>query len=204
MERSDGSDGNGFVRYFDVPRHVYVHVPFCARRCSYCDFSIAVRRTVPVDEYCAALESELTIRSPHRGQSRGAHLTAADRVATDVDTIYLGGGTPSRLGGAGVARALAAVREHFPLAPGAEVTTEANPESVDATRLRRLREAVKFLITIIPKNSSHLLRVVDLGPSRREGKPVAVISGRQPYASMECVNIVQSPVVIRFVQHPGV
>jgi oxygen-independent coproporphyrinogen-3 oxidase len=38
-----------------VPRHVYLHVPFCARRCSYCDFSIAVRRAVPVDEYLAAL-----------------------------------------------------------------------------------------------------------------------------------------------------
>jgi putative oxygen-independent coproporphyrinogen III oxidase len=100
-----------------APRHVYVHVPFCARRCSYCDFSIAVRRTVPVDEYVAALDAELTIR-------------AHDIVTSEVDTIYFGGGTPSRLGGAGVARALGLVRERFALAPEAEVTIEANPDDV--------------------------------------------------------------------------
>jgi oxygen-independent coproporphyrinogen-3 oxidase len=105
------------VRYSAVPRHVYLHVPFCARRCSYCDFSIAVRRTVPVDEYCTSLASELAVRF-------------RDREPSEVDTIYLGGGTPSRLGGAGVARALALVRDRFPLAEGAEVTIEANPDDV--------------------------------------------------------------------------
>ena len=134
------------MRYFDVPRHVYVHVPFCARRCSYCDFSIAVRRTVPVDEYCTALESELTLRFPNRGRSKegqskegqsrekqtraASHLPQAESQATEVDTIYLGGGTPSRLGGPGIARVLARVRERFPLAPGAEVTIEANPDDI--------------------------------------------------------------------------
>jgi oxygen-independent coproporphyrinogen-3 oxidase len=101
-----------------VPRHVYLHVPFCARRCSYCDFSIAVRRTVPVDEYLAALEHELTVRF-------------GTLAPTEVDTIYLGGGTPSRLGGAGVARAIALVERHFPLALRGELTVEANPEDVD-------------------------------------------------------------------------
>ena len=104
-------------RYSDVPRHVYIHVPFCARRCSYCDFSIAVRRDVPVDEYLAALEAELSTRfgraAPHA-----------------VDTIYFGGGTPSRLGGAGLARALEIVQRHFPASPEAEVTAEVNPEDV--------------------------------------------------------------------------
>lgn len=102
-----------------MPRHVYLHVPFCARRCSYCDFSIAVRREVPVDEYLAALEAELTVR-----------FDAAP--ATEVETIYLGGGTPSRLGGAGVARAVAIVQRYFPLAHGGELTIEANPEDVDS------------------------------------------------------------------------
>ena len=106
------------MRYSAVPRHVYLHVPFCARRCSYCDFSIAVRRTVPVDEYCRALESELAIRF-------------RDHEPTEVDTIYLGGGTPSLLGGSGVARALSLVRDRFPLAPDAEVTIEANPDDVN-------------------------------------------------------------------------
>jgi oxygen-independent coproporphyrinogen-3 oxidase len=136
------------------PRHVYLHVPFCARRCSYCDFSIAVRRAVPVDEYLTALESELTLRFPARGQSpgsesgvrvRGQSLDSepdwADRGPSEVDTIYLGGGTPSRLGGAGVARALALVRERFPLAPGAEVTIEANPDDITEAAVEAWLEA---------------------------------------------------------------
>ena len=97
--------------------HVYVHVPFCARRCAYCDFSIAVRREVPVDEYLAALGAELAIRF-------------GDREVAPVDTIYFGGGTPSRLGGAGLARALDLVQRYFPAASGAEITAEANPEDV--------------------------------------------------------------------------
>jgi oxygen-independent coproporphyrinogen-3 oxidase len=101
------------------PRHIYLHVPFCARRCSYCDFSIAVRRDVPVDEYLAALDAELATRF-----GADAH--------GEVDTIYLGGGTPSRLGGAGIAAALALVRRRFPAAAGAEITIEANPD--DLTR----------------------------------------------------------------------
>ena len=107
------------VRYCAVPRHVYLHVPFCARRCSYCDFSIAVRRDVPVDEYLAALEAELSLRF-------------RDAAPSEVDTIYLGGGTPSRLGGPGIARAIALVERYFPLAGGGELTVEANPEDVSA------------------------------------------------------------------------
>jgi oxygen-independent coproporphyrinogen-3 oxidase len=101
------------------PRHIYVHVPFCARRCAYCDFSIAVRRVVPSDEYVDALRRELEIR-----------FGAADRW--DADTLYFGGGTPSRLGPAGVARMLDVVRERVTLSPNAEVTLEANPEDVTA------------------------------------------------------------------------
>lgn len=99
--------------------HVYVHVPFCARRCSYCDFSIAVRRDVPVDEYLSALECELGTRFGHS-------------APTPATTIYFGGGTPSRLGGDGLARALAIVERHFPRADAIEITAEANPDDVDA------------------------------------------------------------------------
>ena len=98
------------------PSHLYVHVPFCARRCSYCDFSIAVRSTTPIDEYVKALRSDLA-----QGSVDGATLT----------TVYLGGGTPSRLGGPGVASVLAAIRERATIAEGAEVTIEANPDDVN-------------------------------------------------------------------------
>jgi len=101
------------------PRHVYVHAPFCARRCSYCDFAIAVRRRVPSDEYVAGVASELDLR-------------ALGNPPSTVDTIYLGGGTPSRLGPDAVARLIDVVARRFPPASDAEITIEANPDDVDA------------------------------------------------------------------------
>jgi len=101
-------------------RHVYVHVPFCARRCSYCDFAIAVRRVTPVAAFIEALQAELT-----RRLEGTAHPTA-------LDSLYFGGGTPSRLGGRGIADAMQAMRRHFSLATDAEITIEANPEDVVA------------------------------------------------------------------------
>jgi oxygen-independent coproporphyrinogen-3 oxidase len=100
------------------PRHVYVHVPFCARRCTYCDFAIAVRARVPVDEYLSALRAELEMRWPV-GET------------WEVDTLYFGGGTPSLLGAEGVASMIDLLRGHLRLAAGAEVTLEANPDDID-------------------------------------------------------------------------
>jgi len=97
------------------PKHLYIHVPFCARRCSYCDFSIAVRAKTPIDEFTSALRAELAL-----GPVDGATL----------DTVYLGGGTPSRLGGIGIASVISAVRERAQIASNAEVTIEANPDDV--------------------------------------------------------------------------
>lgn len=95
--------------------HVYVHVPFCGRRCTYCDFSIAVRRRAPVAAYLDALALEVA----------GVELPRAPR------TIYLGGGTPSRLGGAGIAQLLGLLGS-----AADEVTLEANPEDVSAVAAR--------------------------------------------------------------------
>ncbi|HEY4129695.1 MAG TPA: radical SAM family heme chaperone HemW, partial [Gemmatimonadaceae bacterium] len=111
-----------------TPRHVYVHVPFCGRRCSYCDFSIAVRRVVPVDEYLAALAAELRVRFPEQ-----AHWP--------IDTLYFGGGTPSRLGADGVARMLDTMRQRVEIAADAEVTLEANPEDITREAVATWRSA---------------------------------------------------------------
>ena len=100
------------------PRHLYIHVPFCGRRCVYCDFSIAVRRATPVDDYLSALSAEF-----HSQPTEGEW---------SLDTVYLGGGTPSRLGAHGIARVLDIVRERAWIADSAEVTIEANPEDVTA------------------------------------------------------------------------
>jgi oxygen-independent coproporphyrinogen-3 oxidase len=110
------------VRFLVVP-HLYLHVPFCARRCSYCDFSIAVRKRVPAGEYVEAIKSELSA------------LVERGVVASgDVfDTLYLGGGTPSLLPADGLATLLTIVRDAFhgtPSLDAVEVTVEANPEDV--------------------------------------------------------------------------
>lgn len=97
-------------------QHLYVHVPFCARRCVYCDFSIAVRAVVPEEEYLEALGRELDSR----------HSTSE----LALQTLYMGGGTPSKLSPGGVARLIELIRSRATIAPDAEVTLEANPEDV--------------------------------------------------------------------------
>ncbi len=109
-------------------RHLYLHVPFCTRRCSYCDFSISVRRDVPVRAFVNAVANELTLRE------------ASWRCDT-LDTLYLGGGTPSRLGEDGVVALLRTVRHAVQIAPDAEVTLEANPEDITPSAVRAWRDA---------------------------------------------------------------
>jgi oxygen-independent coproporphyrinogen-3 oxidase len=104
--------------------HLYLHVPFCARRCSYCDFAIAVRREVPSEAYVRAVLREWETWRDHeswRGSAR-------------VDTIYFGGGTPSRLDPAAVAVILERIAADRQVSPDAEVTLEANPEDVSPAR----------------------------------------------------------------------
>ena len=108
--------------------HLYLHVPFCARRCSYCDFAIAVRREVPWQHYAASVSRECEIRR------------VAD-YAAPLHTVYLGGGTPSRLGVDGVAATLDALRQHFTWNESAEVTLEANPEDISVSAVRAWRDA---------------------------------------------------------------
>ncbi|MCU0636408.1 MAG: radical SAM family heme chaperone HemW [Gemmatimonadaceae bacterium] len=113
----------------EIPaRHLYVHVPFCTRRCSYCDFAIAVRRVVPVADYLDGVHRELRQR-------------LREAPVAPLDTVYLGGGTPSRLGGDGVARLLARIAEQVTIAADAEVTIEANPEDVTPSDVARWRAA---------------------------------------------------------------
>ncbi len=109
-------------------RHVYVHVPFCARRCSYCDFAIAVRKQVPVETYVHAVDREVEVRG----------VFAADG---GLDTLYLGGGTPSRLGGEGVMALLGRLQARFGVRAGAEVTLEANPEDITVASVAAWRSA---------------------------------------------------------------
>lgn len=111
--------------------HLYVHVPFCARRCSYCDFAIAVRREVPSAKYAEVVEREWAGWQDH----------AAWNASPVLDTIYFGGGTPSRLDPAAITRLLDSFRADRAVAPGAEVTLEANPDDVTPLSAGAWRDA---------------------------------------------------------------
>ncbi|MFL5404190.1 MAG: radical SAM family heme chaperone HemW [Gemmatimonadales bacterium] len=100
--------------------HVYIHVPFCARRCSYCDFAIAVRKEVPSEAYLAAVLREWAL-----WQSEPAWGTSPE-----IATIYFGGGTPSQIAPDVIERLLHRMAADRPIAADAEITLEANPDDV--------------------------------------------------------------------------
>ncbi len=116
-----------------APFGVYVHVPFCQTRCGYCDFNTYVAGedgAAAAGSYVDALLAELAF----------ARSVLGDDVPA-ARTVFFGGGTPTLLPPAELARLLDAVRDTFGIEPGAEITTEANPESVDPRSLAALREA---------------------------------------------------------------
>jgi oxygen-independent coproporphyrinogen-3 oxidase len=100
----------------ESPRAAYVHVPFCRHRCGYCDFAVVAGRDDLVDHYIGAIGLEMR-RIP---------------AALDLDTLYVGGGTPSHLGAEGLRRLWGAFAGRLAPVAGAEVTIEANPADVDA------------------------------------------------------------------------
>ena len=100
--------------------HLYIHVPFCARRCSYCDFAIAVRKQVPSEAYLSAVLWEWSLWQEE----------PVWETSPEIDTIYFGGGTPSRLGARAISALLQQVGRDRPVRPDAEITLEANPDDV--------------------------------------------------------------------------
>jgi len=131
---------------------IYVHVPFCATRCGYCDFNTYTAAELggaTADGWLAALRAELT-------------LAAATVGAAPVDTVFVGGGTPSMLGAGRLAEVLDAVRERFVLAPDAEVTTEANPESTSPEFFAAIRSAGYTRVSLGMQSASpRVLAVLD-------------------------------------------
>ncbi|MBI3981703.1 MAG: radical SAM family heme chaperone HemW [Gemmatimonadetes bacterium] len=108
-------------------RHIYIHVPFCRRRCSYCDFAIAVRRAVPAARFLDAVVAEHRLR-----------CDAGEWDAEPVETLYLGGGTPSLL----PPEVIPGLISEFLGPSGAqEVALEANPEDVTPAAARMWKEA---------------------------------------------------------------
>ncbi|KGM19093.1 radical SAM family heme chaperone HemW [Corynebacterium auriscanis] len=152
-------------------RGLYIHVPFCASRCGYCDFNTytplelaadsstqatMAARGNTIDGYLDALERELEYAAqlwePEPGRAAG----------TAIDTVFFGGGTPSMLGAEGLTRALRAVKRTFGLAPGAEVTTESNPESTSPQFFEALRAEGFTRISLGMQSAvGHVLKVLE-------------------------------------------
>ncbi len=110
-----------------TPLGIYIHVPFCRSKCQYCDFySLTTREDKLFDGYLDAV---------------CAHIRESGALAPNyaVDTVYFGGGTPSFFGAEGMAAILATVRKVFDVRADAEITFEANPDSITPKLLRRLR-----------------------------------------------------------------
>ncbi len=131
---------------------VYVHVPFCATRCGYCDFNTYTAAelggTSPAG-WLAALRTELELAAARVGRA-------------PVDTVFVGGGTPSLLGAGMLAEVLGAVRTSFPLSPDAEVTTEANPESTSPEFFAAIRAAGYTRVSLgMQSASARVLAVLD-------------------------------------------
>jgi oxygen-independent coproporphyrinogen-3 oxidase len=102
------------------PEHLYIHVPFCVRRCGYCDFAVTATSSAPVDAWLDSIRAELALRE------RAGQFIAPVRL----DTIYVGGGTPSMLGTGAMERLAGVLREFATWDPATvEWTAEANPES---------------------------------------------------------------------------
>jgi oxygen-independent coproporphyrinogen-3 oxidase len=138
------------MRERQVPLGIYVHVPFCAARCGYCDFNTYVpKRPGQQSEFVEAALAELRYARDQLGDRR-------------VATVFIGGGTPTLLGADQLARLLTGIDECFGLASDAELTTEANPESVDLEKLRALRLGGFTRVSIGMQSAvPHVLRALD-------------------------------------------
>ncbi|MGI5352355.1 radical SAM family heme chaperone HemW [Streptomyces sp. CA-250714] len=136
------------------PLGFYLHVPYCATRCGYCDFNTYTATELggsSRDRYAEQAVEEIRLARRVLGED-----------PRKVETVFVGGGTPTLLPAADLGRMLAAIRDEFGLAGNAEVTTEANPESVDADYLGELREAGFNRISFGMQSARpHVLRVLD-------------------------------------------
>lgn len=136
---------------------IYIHVPFCTTRCGYCDFN-----TYTPGELGSSASPESWLDAALAEIGLAARTLARTGVHREVSTVFIGGGTPSLLGGETLARLLGAVDDAIGLAPDAEVTTEANPESTDPRLLDTIRAAGFTRVSIgMQSIAPHVLAVLE-------------------------------------------
>jgi oxygen-independent coproporphyrinogen-3 oxidase len=166
-----------------APFGFYVHVPFCASRCGYCDFNTYTAEELGPDvsrgTYADTVLREIALAADV--------LAAATAGLPPVSTVFFGGGTPTVLPAEHLAVILREIDERFGLLPGAEVTTEANPESVTPGYLAKLRGAGFTRISLGMQSAvPHVLEVLDR--RHRPGRPEAAV-GEARSAGFEHVNL---------------
>ena len=150
------------------PLGIYVHVPFCAARCGYCDFNTYT----PSELAGSGASPDGWQAAVHRELERAAAVLGE----RPVDTVFVGGGTPSLLGAGPLAQVLGAIRTTFGLAPDAEVTTEANPESTSPAFFGALADAGFTRVSLGMQSAApHVLRVLE----RRHTPGRAVAAARR-------------------------
>lgn len=162
------------MNYAPTPFGLYIHVPFCASRCGYCDFNTytpgELGSSASPNSYLEALERELEL----------AQLRP-------LSTIFIGGGTPSMLGSEGLSRIMDAVRRTVDIQPGAEVTTEANPESTSPAFFDALLQAGFTRVSLGMQSASpRVLKVLDR--VHTPGRPFAAV-GEARRAGFEHINL---------------
>ncbi|QGK69273.1 coproporphyrinogen III oxidase [Allosaccharopolyspora coralli] len=165
------------------PFGIYVHVPFCATRCGYCDFN-----TYTADELGSSGGFDSWLEGLRAELDLGARVLAAGpRAVPKAETVFVGGGTPSLLGAERLGAVLDAIRASFGLANEAEITTESNPESTSPEFFAGIRDAGYTRVSLgMQSAAEHVLRVLD----RRHtpGRPVEAATEARA-AGFEHVNL---------------
>jgi oxygen-independent coproporphyrinogen-3 oxidase len=155
-----------------APRHLYLHIPYCAAKCPYCDFNSIAGRDAEHAAYAAALLAEVR-RLP----------------AGPYDTVFIGGGTPSLLAPALLATLLAGLRDHLRLAEGYEWTCEANPGSADAERFAVMAEhgVNRLSLGIQSTHDRHLRFLGRVHDAREAERAIALARSAVPRVSADLI-----------------
>lgn len=159
---------------------VYLHVPFCATRCGYCDFNTytpgQLGSGATQGDYLDAIVAEFEMA-----------VVKHPELARGADTVFIGGGTPSMLGASGLRRLLDGVRNSFGLADDAEVTTESNPESTSPEFFEGLAEAGFTRVSLGMQSAvPHVLTTLDR--THTPGRPAAAVAEARA-AGFEHINL---------------
>ena len=135
---------------------IYLHVPYCRVRCGYCDFNTYTADELRGTNQSSYIDTALTELSLAKG------VMADLGASREISTVFFGGGTPTILPPSDLVRALHGMRDAFGLADGAEVTTEANPDSIDAAGLRELAAGGFTRVSFGMQSAvPHVLRTLD-------------------------------------------